>query len=269
MFPCQFGVDAGVTSDVQRETLTYCRSLPMSKLRVVVHVLVLAAFALSARADDEKIAQDELVRRTQELFDAVAIGNQAPWKQYFAEDAVYFDEKGRSMDKTALVADVTPLPKGYSGSIKLMNAHSRMIGRTAILTYDLDETETIYGQNMTARYHGTDTWLFRDGRWQIVAGQMFRYYEDPAPGKVEIARLNDYVGTYELAPGITLTISLGGDKLYSKRGDHPQELLLPETCDLFFRPGAEGRRLFRRNDSGKVDALIDRRNNEDVVWKKL
>ncbi len=180
----------------------------MSELRVVVHVLVLAALALSARADDEKIAQDELVRRTQELFCSVALGNQAPWKQYFAEDAVYFDEKGRSMDKTALVADVTPLPKGYSGSIKLMNAHSRMIGRTAILTYDLDESKTIYGQNMTARYHGTDTWLFRDGRWQIVAGQMFRYYEDPAPGKVEIARLNDYVGTYELAPGITLTISL-------------------------------------------------------------
>lgn len=242
----------------------------MSKLLVAVNFfLVFAVFAFPAVAVNETISQDELVRWTQELFDAVAIGNQSPWKQYFAEDAVYFDEKGRSMDKPALVADVTPLPKGYSGSIKLVNAHSRILGRTAILTYDLDESETIYGQNMTARYHGTDTWLFRDDRWQIVAGQMFRYYEDPAPGKVDPARFNDYVGTYELAPGITLTISRGGDKLYSKRGDRPQELLLPETCDLFFRPGVEGRRLFRRDDSGKVDALIDRRNNEDLVWKKL
>jgi hypothetical protein len=57
---------------------------------------------------------DELVRRTQELFDTVAIGNQGPWKQYFAEDAMYFDEKGHSMDKPALVADIKPLPKGYS-----------------------------------------------------------------------------------------------------------------------------------------------------------
>ena len=39
------------------------------------------------------------------------------------------------------------------------------------------------------------------------------------------------------------------------------------SSSLFFRPGVEGRRLFRRNDNGKVDALIDRRNNEDVVWK--
>jgi hypothetical protein len=31
----------------------------------------------------------------------------------------------------------------------------------------------------------------------------------------------------------------------------------------------EGRILFRRADNGKVDALIDRRNNEDVVWKRV
>jgi Domain of unknown function (DUF4440)/Domain of unknown function (DUF3471) len=242
----------------------------MSKLSAVVFALLLfAAAALSLAAETEKITQDELVRRTQELFNAVAVGNQMPWKQYFADDAVYFDEKGRGMDKTALVADVTPLPTGYSGSIKLVKAQSRIIGQIAILTYDLDETETIYGQDLTARYHGTDTWIFREGRWQIVAGQMLRYYEDPAPGKVDVARLNDYTGTYELAPGITLTVSREDDKLYSKRGERPQELLAPETCDPFFRPGVEGRRLFRRNQSGKVDALIDRRNNEDVVWKKL
>lgn len=242
----------------------------MSKLSAVVTVLImLAAPALSALADNETITQDDLVRRTQELVDAVAVGNQTPWKQYFADDATFFDEKGRSMDKTALVADVTPLPKGSSGSIKIVNAQSHILGHTAILTYDLDETETIYGQNMTARYHETDTWMFRDGRWQIVAGQVLRYYEDPAAGKIDVARLNDYIGTYELAPGITRIVSREGNKLYSKRGERPQELLVPETCDLFFRPSVEGRFLFRRNDSGKVDALIDRRNNEDVVWKKL
>jgi hypothetical protein len=37
---------------------------------------------------------------------------------------------------------------------------------------------------------------------------------------------------------------------------------------LFFRKGVEGRILFRYDAHGKVDALIDRRNNEDVVWRK-
>jgi hypothetical protein len=31
----------------------------------------------------------------------------------------------------------------------------------------------------------------------------------------------------------------------------------------------EGRRLFHFGPDGKVDAMIDRRNDEDVVWKKV
>jgi hypothetical protein len=102
------------------------------------------------------ITQEELVRNTQELFDAVAIGDQAPWKKYFAEDAMYFDEKGRNMNKAALVKDIAPLPKGYSGTIKIAKVQSHIEGNIAILSYDMDETETNYGQNLTARYQATD-----------------------------------------------------------------------------------------------------------------
>ena len=38
---------------------------------------------------------------------------------------------------------------------------------------------------------------------------------------------------------------------------------------IFFRKGVEGRILFQRARDGKIDTLIDRRNNEDVIWKKL
>ena len=242
----------------------------MSKLLAVpLFLLLLAAPAYLTAADNEVITQDELVHRTQELLDAVAGGDQRPWREYYADDAMFFDERGRGMDKTALVADITPLPKGYSGNIKVLKPQSRIVGYTAILSYDLDESETVYGQDQKARYHGTDTWLYRNGQWQIVATQMFRYYEDPAPGKIGAERLNDYVGSYAVAPGITMTVTREGDKLYSKREKRPQQTLVPETCDLFFRPGVEGRFLFRRNDSGKVDALVDRRNNEDIVWKKM
>jgi Domain of unknown function (DUF4440)/Domain of unknown function (DUF3471) len=244
-------------------------------LRSLSLACAIAAFALlAARAyantvETPKITQGELVRRTQELFDSVAAGNQTPWKNYFAEDTIYTDETGKIMDKPALIASITPLPKGYSGTIKVVMPQSRIVGQTAVLAYSLDETETVFGQVLHARYHGTDTWLWRNGRWQIVAGQMLRYYEDPAVGKIDTAHLDDFVGTYELAPGVTLTVSREGDQLYSKRGDAKNTLLQPESPDLFFRPGIEGRRLFRRNASGKVDALIDRRNNEDILWKKL
>jgi len=230
-------------------------------------IILFAVDAPNAAGAEETLTQDELVRRAQEIVDSVATGNKEPWKKYFAEDAIYFDEKGRNRDKAALVADIVPPPAGYSGNIKITKSTSRIFGDTAILSYDLDETEVIFGQSLTARYLQTDTWLHRNGTWQIVATQVLRYYEDPAIGKADPKKFSDFSGTYELAPGQVRTVMNEDEKLYSERKGK-RDQLPPETSEIFFRKGVEGRVLFRYNDSGKVDALIDRRNNEDVVWRK-
>jgi hypothetical protein len=220
-----------------------------------------------AYATDRPITRDELVRRTQELYDSIVPGNQAPWKKYFADDCIFSDEKGRTMDKPKLVADITRMPAGYSGNIKVANTQSRILGDTAVLSYDLNETEIIFGQNLKARYHTTDTWLRRKGDWQIIASQAHRYYEDPAVGKAEPKKFADFTGTYELAPSQTRLVTTENGQLFVEHKGKKEELL-PETSDLFFRKGIEGRILFHYADSGKIDALIDRRNNEDVVWRK-
>jgi hypothetical protein len=230
-------------------------------------VLVIIFATALVHAADAPITQDELVRRTQELYDAIVPGNQAPWKKYFADDCIFSDEKGRTLDKARLIADITPLPAGYSGAIKIGNVQSRIIGDTAILSYDANETETIFGQNLTARYHITDTWLRRTGEWKIVASQAHRYYEDPAIGKIDPKKFAAFTGTYELAPGQTRLVTAEGENLFVERNGK-KEQLFPETSDLFFRKGVEGRILFRYDAQGKVDTLIDRRNNEDVVWRK-
>ena len=232
------------------------------------HALAVIFSAVTlACAADIPITQDELVRRTQELYDAIVSGNQTPWKKYFADDCIFADEKGRIFDKPKLIADITPLQAGYSGTIKIENAQSRISGNTAILSYDADETETIFRQNLKARYHVTDTWLQRNGNWQIIASQAHRYYEDPAVGKANPKKFVDYIGTYELVPGQTRSVIAEGNKLFVERNSK-KEQLLPETSEIFFRKGVEGRILFHYADSGKVDALIDRRNNEDVIWRK-
>ena len=172
------------------------------------------------------------------------------------------------MDKTKLVADITPMPAGYSGAIKIEQVQSRIYDNVAILSYEANETETIFGQNLRARYHITDTWLRRDGNWQIIASQAHRYYEDPAVGKTDLKKFPDFIGAYELAPGQTRTIIAEGDSLFVERSGKKDQLF-PEASELFFRKGIEGRILFRYDKNGKVDALIDRRNNEDVVWRKV
>lgn len=144
---------------------------------------------------------------------------------------------------------------------------SRILGDTAILSYDTDETEIVFGQHLTARYHGTDTWLRRDGVWQIVATQTMRYYEDPAIGRADPAKFPEFSGTYELAEGQTRKVTAEGESLFVERNGK-REQLFPESAEIFFRKNVEGRILFRSGPDGKVDALIDRRNNEDIVWQK-
>jgi Domain of unknown function (DUF4440) len=230
-------------------------------------VLVIIFATTLAHAADVPITQDELVRRTQELYDAIVPGNQAPWKKYFADDCVFSDEKGRTLDKAKLIADITPMRAGYSGALKIDNVQSRILGDTAVLSYDANETETIFGQNLTARYHVTDTWLRRGSKWKIIASQAHRYYENPAIGKIDLKKFGDFIGIYELAPGQTRSVTAESENLFVERKGK-KEQLFPETCDLFFRKGVEGRILFRYDAHGKVDALIDRRNNEDVIWRK-
>jgi hypothetical protein len=235
----------------------------MQKLGLIVLVLVCT---LGMRAESQTLESD-IKSKTQELFDAVAVGNKAPWQKYVADDVLFFDEQGHNMDKTALVASVEPLPAGYSGTIKTATDKFNLIGTTLVHSYDTNETETIHGQELHARYHETDTWMNRKGEWQIVAGQVLRYYEDPAPGSVDSKKFADYIGTYQLATDKTV-VSTDGGKLYLQRGDKPKTELIPEACDIFFRKGVEGRMVFHYAN-GKVDAMFNRRNNEDVVWKKV
>jgi len=239
---------------------------------MTARILALIAFLLllSVACDEPSKrdrSEDNILRETQELFDSVAPGNKAPWMEYMADDVMYFDEQGHNMDKKALLATIEPLPSGMSGTIKILNSRMNVQGNTVIHSYDMDESENVHGQRLHARYHATDTWMNRDRKWQIIAGQALQYYEDPAPGITDLRKFHDYVGTYDLA-GQREIVSDGKGKLYLTRRTAPRIELIPEACDVFFRKGVEGRQIFHYAE-GKVDSLIDRRNNEDIVWKRV
>jgi len=197
----------------------------------------LPALAFAA-APDESATRQELLRRTQELYDSLVTGDQTPWKKYFADDCTFSDEKGRTFDKTKLVADISPLPKGYSGAIKIDSVISRIISDTAVLSYDLNETETIFGQELHARYHVTDTWLRRNNDWRILASQAHRYYEDPAVADssqlLNSARAQhstaDKVGTYELAAGQTRTVTVENGASGDERHGRKSREVAVERC---------------------------------------
>lgn len=128
------------------------------------------------------ISVPELMRRTEELYDSIPSGDRRPWEKYYADDGIEYDQKGRTMDKAALVTDVAPMPAGYSGTIKIVEPHVTFAPGVAVFGYGLQETEHVFGQVLHARYHCVDTWLYRNGSWQIVTTQAMRYYEDSTRG---------------------------------------------------------------------------------------
>ena len=78
------------------------------------------------------------------------------------------------------------------------------------------------------------------------------------------------VGTYELSTGVTYRITLEGKKVIGQRSGRAKEELVAADDNTFFRKGTiRGEKVFTRDESGRVIAMLDRRENNDLLWKKI
>jgi hypothetical protein len=72
----------------------------MSRLKNVLALLVITALASSCPPRKHiAITEADLVRNTQEMCDAVAAGDQAPWQKYFADDSMYSTRREEAWTK--------------------------------------------------------------------------------------------------------------------------------------------------------------------------
>ncbi len=108
-----------------------------------------------AHADDSAL----LKQRIQTLVDAVSNGNPKPWAAYLAEGVIYTDENGMLAGKKEMVDQVVPLPKGISGTIKVIDWQAHFFGQTAITTHIEDEFENFHGQHLHSQYRTTHAWV--------------------------------------------------------------------------------------------------------------
>ena len=84
------------------------------------------------------------------------------------------------------------------------------------------------------------------------------------------ARYNSFIGEYELTSGITYAITFTDGKLMGQRTGRDREELLPADENTFFRKGSlRGERVFVRDARGRVTAMLERRENSDLIWKKI
>lgn len=212
--------------------------------------------------------QHQLEKHTQAMLNALATGDKAPWMRCLSERALITGDDGQTQTKAEFLAQLRPLPPGYGGQIRMEKVRVLEAKDAIVMSYDLDEQETIFGHAISQRYHTTDAWTIEDGQWRLIASQALRLYQDPRENRTIAQSLPELAGSYELAPGITYTVTTQNGELYGQRSGRKKETLLPETTDVFFRKGIPGRKIFLHNAQGEVTGIIDRVNGADLLWTR-
>ena len=238
----------------------------MKRLPTLLLLLSLFATAAFGQITDER----ELKTIAQSLLDAVAQGDTMVWERSLHRDFVLTDETGNLVTRPAMLSYLRTLPRGQSDRLRLGTTVVRRVGNVAVVHHRDLEHADVAGQTIDAEYQTTDTYVKVGGRWKLLASHVMAL---PRPRKaisIDTAKLRDLEGTYELQPGVTYSVRLENGRLVGQRGGNGPETLLPMSADMFFPEGTvRGEKLFTRDADGRIVALVDRRDNIDLVWKRV
>jgi ketosteroid isomerase-like protein len=229
-----------------------------------------ASVGLASAQQPAPAPETELPRIAQALVDAVALGDTKVWDRYLDDACVITDENGDVTTKAELLAQMHPLPSTSSGSIRVTEAVVHAHGDTAVLTHLDVEDETYFGQKLHVTYRSTDTYVRRDGQWRMVSSQIMVIPNMRKSVAVDAKILDAVVGTYELAPGVDYVVARKGDGLVGQRTGRGEETLRAANETTFYREGTvRGEKVFVRDSAGRVTEMLDRRDNNDIVWKRV
>ena len=232
--------------------------------------LVLLALLAPPTASAQVAAADsaELVGTTQRLLDAITDGDSAVWAPHLSPRWIMTDEEGRHITRGEFLKELRGLPEGQSGRLEIGARHLAGAPGVAVLSYDIEEWHDFYGQELRTRFHATDTWIRESRGWKLLATQVIALPTPIAGKAVSRRELEGYAGRYVLTPEIDLRIEVGDSGLSMVRRSRAAERLYAIDERIFVRHGVRGFWLFEREESGKVSALVNWRDNNPVRWKR-
>lgn len=235
----------------------------------IVALQILLAVALAAAPPPSDVAQ-ELRQRDQALLNAIAPGEVKVWDHALAKNAQYIDENGKVIQRADFLAQLKPLPKGVSGKIVISAYSARLSGDVATVVHTDDEDEMYHGQPLTAQYLTTETWQRQQADWKLLMVHTYSVLREPKSIILPATELDAYVGNYTAAPDLPYTIKRDGDHLIAVRAGRLDVILKAEAPDVFFVSGQlRTRKIFARDSAGRVTGFVDRREGNDLVWKRV
>jgi hypothetical protein len=234
---------------------------------MIILVLVLLLLAACAGAADPTV--DLLRAKDQALLDAIAPGDRKVWDEALSPDAVYVDENGAILDRAEFMKQLEPLPPGASGTLRIASYSAHINGDLATIIHTDDEQENYHGQMLSTRYLMTETWRRESGQWKLHMVHAYAILKDPPPITLPAKDLQEYAGRYSGGSDLVYIIQWDGKRLVGGRLGRALTPLEVEIRDVLFVAGQpRTRKIFRRDASGHVTGFVDRREGEDLVWRR-
>jgi ketosteroid isomerase-like protein len=232
-------------------------------------ILLLLLLLLPASAVAADPTTDLLRTEDQALLDAIAPGDRKVWDAALAADAVCVDENGATIDRAEFLKQLDPMPAGSSGNIRIASYSARVAGDLATVIHTDDEQENYHGQMLTAHYRTTETWRRESGEWKLHMIHIYAILKDPPAVTLATKDLQEYAGRYSGGSDLAYIIQWDGKQLLGGRPGRSMTPLQVEIRDVLFVTGQPRiRKIFQRDAEGKVTGFVDRREGEDLVWRR-
>ena len=232
------------------------------------------ALALHATAGSSAPASDPdgwFQSTTQALYDAVAAGDKAVWDRVLDARCTITTEDGEVMDRAKFLADLHPLPPGFTGGIKVRDLTVRHLGDAAVVHYWFDEWEDIFGQRLKTVYVETDVYRHAAQAWKMVAAQVTVVPRDLEPIKVDATGWPALLGEYRFSEQATTRyrVFMRDGALYGGRDEQSATRLIPLAPLVFFQQGSIHVMVFVQDTRGAVTEVRELHKYNEVRMQRV
>jgi len=140
---------------------------------VVVLVLAVAVIAQTPAQLTSGSVEQELIRLENEWNDAWVNRNITIFDRVEADEYFMTSDEGNIITKAQDIADVKS-GEDVATSVVSDEFKVRVYGDAAVVTYRMAVKGQYKGKDNSYQFRWTDTWIKKDGRWQVVAAHQSR-----------------------------------------------------------------------------------------------
>jgi ketosteroid isomerase-like protein len=258
-----------ITWFLRLTSATKLSNLAVMNIRSTISALCVAAACLLSQVCAAETLSELLQRQTQEFSDAGQEGNKAVLAKYLDPHVIFVNEDGSVSGKQDVVDGARPATPGITLAIKVTNWSMQQHGDVAVATFVDRLDENFFGQELQYDYRSTEVWKREGKTWRMISSQTLTVQRDPLAMQMTAQMLEAYVGTYQAAPHLKVQITRKYDKLFSSLNEGPATEMKAEAPDVLFTPGQPGRKIFQRDQGGRVTGYRSRRDGRDIVVTKI